>query len=131
MISVTNATNEAEQLYYRTHIRTRVIVKLTLGVVKNHQMYSSVWWRITVPVHSFDICKDCKYLSPAAQQVSHLIIMKDTLTTANPWGSAAVLWAATLYPLLPLYLHTGVTVAEGAIRVQCPAALAPAPANTT
>ncbi|KAK3890619.1 hypothetical protein Pcinc_005452 [Petrolisthes cinctipes] len=35
MTPVTNPTNEAEELYYRALVRTRVIVELTLGVVKN------------------------------------------------------------------------------------------------
>ncbi|KAK3853256.1 hypothetical protein Pcinc_040195 [Petrolisthes cinctipes] len=35
MTPVTNSTNEAEELYNRALVRTRVIVELTLGVVKN------------------------------------------------------------------------------------------------
>ncbi|KAK3891460.1 hypothetical protein Pcinc_004642 [Petrolisthes cinctipes] len=35
MTPVTNPTNEAEELYNRAHVRTRVVVERTLGIVKN------------------------------------------------------------------------------------------------
>lgn len=57
----------------------KMLNKRTNGVVAQDHRTVQVWYKTCVTIHS-------------------LIIMKDTLTTANPWGSAAVLWAAAMHP---------------------------------
>lgn len=53
--------------------------KRTMEVVALDHRTVQVWYKTCVTIHS-------------------LIIMKDTLTSACPWGCAAVLWAACPAP---------------------------------
>lgn len=57
----------------------KMLNKRTMEVVALDHRTVQVWYKTCVTIHS-------------------LIIMKDTLTTGNPWGCTVVLWAARPAP---------------------------------